>query len=64
MDSLLYIIRIFFQSHLTMDLKSPLGMRSILSYMDDPRFSHAKLASNCCVALGKAHIDTRCCSFD
>lgn len=59
MDSLLYIIRIYFQSILYKKFNHSPNTGNFTippeSLMVDPSFIHAKLASNCCIALGKAH---------
>jgi len=42
LDSMMYIIRDFFQAHVSTNLS-------------DTSLHHAKLAANCCIAFGKAH---------
>jgi len=48
LDSVMYIIRDFFQS-----LEG--RITSVTDNQTNPSLLHAKLAANCCVALGKAH---------
>jgi len=54
-DSLLYIIRMFFKSYVTKEINMTNGIKTLISSNVNPRLFHAKLASNCCIALGKAH---------
>jgi hypothetical protein len=51
----MHIIWSFFKSY--MEIQSRTGQQTIAleTYMADPNFFHAKLAANCCIALGKAH---------
>lgn len=55
LDSLMYILRAFFLNYA--DVQHEAGGKPIPveTYMADPNYFHSKLASNCCVALGKAH---------
>lgn len=55
LDSIMYILRAFFLNYA--DIQRKTGEKSIPveTYMADPNYYHAKLASNCCVALAKAH---------
>jgi len=55
LDSLMFILRAFFLSYADIQRKSGEKSIPVETYMADPNFYHAKLASNCCVALAKAH---------
>jgi len=55
LDSLMFILRAFFLNYAEIKRKSGEKTIPVETYMADPNFYHAKLASNCCVALAKAH---------
>jgi hypothetical protein len=55
LDSLMYILRAFFQSYTEKLSQSGKHIIPLEKYMGDPNFFHSKLAANCCVALAKAH---------
>ena len=55
LDSLMYLLRAFFLNYAELQRQSGKTTIPVETYMADPNFFHAKLASNCCVALGKAH---------
>jgi len=54
LDSLMYIIRAFFLDYANTQRQTQSDL-PVETYAADLNFLHAKLASNCCVALGKAH---------
>jgi hypothetical protein len=55
LDSLMFILRAFFLNYADIQRKNGEKTIPVETYMADPNFYHAKLASNCCVALAKAH---------
>ncbi len=55
LDSLMYILRAFFESYAEKMNKSGLTELPLETYMGDPNYFHSKLAANCCVALAKAY---------
>ena len=55
LDSMMYILRAFFLSYADVQRESGSKSIPVETYMADPNYFHSKLASNCCVALAKAH---------
>lgn len=55
LDSLMYILRKFFLHYADVRKRNADGTIPTETYMSDPNYFHSKLASNCCVALAKAH---------
>ncbi len=55
LDSLMYILRAFFESYAEKLSHSGLTELPLEMYMGDPNYFHSKLAANCCVALAKAY---------
>ena len=55
LDSLMYILRAFFFNYADLQRENGDQPIPVETYIADPNFFHSKLASNCCVAFGKAH---------